>query len=45
VAADAELEEGLTMEQSALVRLRASADAAEGIDAFVNKREPKFRGA
>jgi enoyl-CoA hydratase len=45
VAGDAELEEGLTMEQSALVRLRASADAAEGIDAFVNKREPKFRGA
>jgi enoyl-CoA hydratase len=45
VAGDAELEEGLTAEQSALTRLRASADAAEGIDAFVNKREPKFRGA
>ena len=45
VAGDAELEEGLTVEQSALARLRASADAAEGIDAFVNKREPKFRGA
>jgi enoyl-CoA hydratase len=45
VAGDAELEEGLTMEQSALARLRASADATEGIEAFVNKREPKFRGA
>jgi enoyl-CoA hydratase len=45
VAGDAELEEGLTVEQSALAHLRASADAAEGIDAFVNKREPKFRGA
>ena len=45
VAGDAELEEGLTVEQSALARLRASADAAEGIDAFVNKREPKFGGA
>jgi enoyl-CoA hydratase len=45
VAGDAELEEGLAMEQSALARLRASADATEGIEAFVNKREPKFRGA
>jgi enoyl-CoA hydratase len=45
IAGDAPLEDGLTLEQEALARLRASADAAEGIDAFVNKREPKFRGA
>jgi enoyl-CoA hydratase len=44
-AGDAPLEEGLTLEQEALSRLRRSEDAAEGIEAFVAKREPRFRGA
>jgi enoyl-CoA hydratase/carnithine racemase len=43
-AGDAPLEDGLTLEQEALWRLRATADALEGIDAFVAKREPRFRG-
>jgi enoyl-CoA hydratase len=34
----------LTTEQSVLSRLFATADAAEGIDAFVAKREPHFLG-
>jgi enoyl-CoA hydratase/carnithine racemase len=44
-AGDAPLEEGLTLEQEALLRLRSSEDAAEGVEAFVAKREPRFRGA
>jgi enoyl-CoA hydratase len=38
------LEEGLTAEQDALARLHETEDAAEGIRAFVEKREPRFRG-
>jgi enoyl-CoA hydratase len=38
------LEEGLTHEQNALARLRRTADADEGIRAFVEKRDPRFAG-
>ena len=38
------LEDGLTHEQNALMRLRRTADAHEGIRAFVEKREPRFSG-
>jgi len=44
-AGDVELEDGLDREQAALAALRETADADEGIAAFVEKREPKFRGA
>jgi enoyl-CoA hydratase len=44
-AGDADLERGLDDEQAALARLRGSADADEGIRAFVEKRAPQFRGA
>jgi enoyl-CoA hydratase len=44
VALDEPLEGGLTLEQEALLRLRGSSDAAEGVRAFVEKREPRFEG-
>jgi enoyl-CoA hydratase len=44
-AGDVDLETGLDREQAALEALRRSADAEEGILAFVEKRPPTFRGA
>ena len=40
-----DLESGLDDEQAALASLRGTADAEEGIRAFVEKREPGFRGS
>jgi enoyl-CoA hydratase len=39
---EAPLEEGLSAEHEALFRLQETADAAEGIRAFLEKREPRF---
>jgi enoyl-CoA hydratase len=44
VGMESPLEEGLTREQETLGRLRGTADAEEGVRAFVEKREPRFRG-
>jgi enoyl-CoA hydratase len=43
-ALDRPLEEGLTLELEALLRLRGSRDADEGVRAFVEKRDPSFEG-
>ena len=40
-----DLEAGLDAEHEALFRLHRTADAAEGIRAFVEKRDPRFEGA
>jgi enoyl-CoA hydratase/carnithine racemase len=38
------LEEGLAIERAALIRLFKSADAREGVTAFVEKRKPEYKG-
>jgi enoyl-CoA hydratase len=43
-AMEAPLEEGLAREQDTLAELHRSADAAEGIRAFLDKRPPRFTG-
>jgi enoyl-CoA hydratase len=43
-AMEAPLEAGLGQEQDALARLHRTADAAEGIRAFMEKRAPRFTG-
>ena len=40
-----ELADGLAAEQEAMVRSGATADAREGIAAFVERRAPRFRGS
>jgi enoyl-CoA hydratase len=45
VAMETPLAEGLDREHEALLRLRRTADAAEGVRAFVEKREPRFEGS
>lgn len=44
-AAETPLEDGLTAEQQVLSRLFSTADAQEGISAFLEKRQPRFVGA
>jgi enoyl-CoA hydratase len=44
IAPDVDLETGLDREHAGLSALRATRDAEEGISAFVEKREPRFRG-
>lgn len=44
VAMETPLADGLDREHESLLRLRRTADAAEGVRAFVEKREPRFEG-
>ena len=43
--ADAPVETAKSFEQEVLFRLYSSADGQEGIAAFLEKRDPVFRGA
>jgi enoyl-CoA hydratase/carnithine racemase len=45
LGADAALPTALAFEQEVLFRLYCSADGQEGIDAFLEKRSPNFKGA
>ena len=45
VAAEMSLSEGTALERSNQQILMATDDAGEGLDAFLSKRQPKFKGS